>query len=109
MSALTGELRASDAVDGQGSLTPFPPLRFLPYSGRMVRQDVAQLLTDEISRGTRPSFNTGRPVAVRSARGRLDVLGGLGADAGGTVAQMAVPARGAAAVQLRDEPVLAIH
>ncbi|HUO10762.1 MAG TPA: hypothetical protein VM008_20845 [Phycisphaerae bacterium] len=77
----------------------------------MVRRDVVQLLKEEIARGVAPGFCSGTacPIAVRSAPGRLDVLGGLGAESGGTVAQMALPARVGVAVQLRDEPQLVIR
>ncbi|MGN6367185.1 MAG: GHMP family kinase ATP-binding protein [Phycisphaerae bacterium] len=75
----------------------------------MVRRDVVQSLKEEIARGELPSFLAGVPVAIKSAPGRLDVLGGLGADSGGTVAQMALPARVGVAVQLRDDSTLVIR
>ncbi len=75
----------------------------------MVRRDVVQSLREEIARGQLPHFCSGPPVAIKSAPGRLDVLGGLGADSGGTVAQMALPARVGIALQLRDEPGLVIR
>jgi L-arabinokinase len=45
---------------------------------------------------------------MRSAPARLDVLGALGADAGSTVAQMALPARVAVAVQFNESGMLAL-
>ncbi|MEI8198095.1 MAG: hypothetical protein WCI73_19545, partial [Phycisphaerae bacterium] len=51
----------------------------------------------------------GLPVHARSAPGRLDVLGGLAWQAGGTLAQMALPRRAAAAVQRRNDGRLVLH
>jgi len=48
------------------------------------------------------------PVFVRSAPARLDVLGGLAAEAGATVAQMALPRRAAVGVQSRSDGKLVI-
>lgn len=57
----------------------------------------------------RSLFGTERPVFLRSAPGRLDVLGGLSSEAGGTLAHMALPQRAAVAVQLRRDGQLVIH
>jgi galactokinase len=54
-------------------------------------------------------FRAGLPVTYRSARGCLDVLGGLNAEAGGTMAQMPLPVHAAVAVQMEDEPRLRIR
>ena len=75
----------------------------------MVRRDVVQSLKEQVAQGQLPHVFRGPPVAIKSAPGRLDVLGGLGADSGGTVAQMALPARVGVALQLRDEPRLVIR
>jgi len=50
-----------------------------------------------------------RPIFLRSAPARVDVLGGLASETGGTLAQMALPQRAAVAVQLRDDGLLVIH
>ncbi len=49
------------------------------------------------------------PVAIQSAPGRVDVLGGLAAEAGGMVAQMALPRRAAVGIQWRSDGILSFH
>ena len=71
----------------------------------MPRQDLVQQLIDHLrasSGGPAGGFAAGRPLHVCSAPGRLDVLGGLGADAGGTLAQLPLRRRAAVAVQRRE-------
>jgi galactokinase len=77
----------------------------------MPRPDVSQLLADSLFREAPPAyaFFPARPFRIRTAPARLDVLGALGADAGSTVAQMALPARVAVAVQFTDAPTLALQ
>ena len=48
----------------------------------------------------------GEAVTIRTAHGCLDVLGGLEAEAGGTLAQMVLPSQVAVAVQPTAEPLL---
>ena len=73
----------------------------------MPRPDVVQLLAESLFGEAPPppaahAFSAARPYRIRSAPARLDVLGALGADAGSTVAQMALPARVAVAVQFTE-------
>jgi galactokinase len=75
----------------------------------MPKQDVMAELRKQIKGALAALVLPGRGVVLRSAPGRLDVLGGLGAQAGGTVAQMTLPRRAAVAVQLRDQPELVIQ
>jgi L-arabinokinase len=72
----------------------------------MARPDAVQQLIDHLVAGSSSAGFFARgpeaPAYLRSAPGRLDVLGGLGADAGGTLAQMGLRARAAVAVQLQQ-------
>jgi galactokinase len=54
-------------------------------------------------------FRPDLPVTYRTARGCLDVLGALNAEAGGTMAQMPLPVHAAVAVQVDDQPRLRIR
>ncbi len=79
----------------------------------MPRVDVGQVLLGEVrgaggAAGVSNVFVKGERVVVCSAPGRLDVLGGLGAEAGGTLAQMGLPGRVGVAVQLSDDAVVRV-
>jgi galactokinase len=54
-------------------------------------------------------FRADFPVTYRTAHACLDVLGGLNAEAGGTMAQMPLPVHVAVAAQVDDEPRLRIR
>ncbi|MCL2648537.1 MAG: hypothetical protein FWD61_16285 [Phycisphaerales bacterium] len=73
----------------------------------MSRMDAVQFLLRELAakRGAR----VGGPIRIASAPGRLDVLGGLGTESGGTVAHMTLPHRVAVAVRFTGEGVLKIQ
>jgi L-arabinokinase len=74
---------------------------------RMARRDVFQLLQHDIKEHN--FFDTnGLPIHTASAPARLDALGGLGAQAGSTLAQMALPLRTAVALQLHKTPELIV-
>ena len=76
----------------------------------MSRIDVIQLLKDKLAGERSELFDAaGGPVRMASAPGRLDVLGGMGAQAGGTVAQMALPVRIGVAVQFSPRPALIVQ
>ena len=75
----------------------------------MTQVDAESVLRQQLAGPLAGLLAADRPVIARSAPGRLDVLGGLGAQAGGTVAQMALPQRAAVAVQLRDDGKLVMH
>ena len=47
--------------------------------------------------------------AVATAPGRVDVLGGLAVEAGGTLAQIPLPRRAAVCAQFRPDTRLVIH
>lgn len=51
----------------------------------------------------RELFAAGAPVQICSAPGRVDVLGGLGVEAGATLAQMSLPLRAQVALQPRQD------
>ncbi|MCL2640208.1 MAG: hypothetical protein FWD53_05125 [Phycisphaerales bacterium] len=70
----------------------------------MSRTDAVQFLLRELA-----SKRCEGPIRIASAPGRLDVLGGLGAESGGTVAQMTLPRRVAVAVQLTKVGTLKIQ
>ncbi len=69
----------------------------------------AEQLLNKLKGSLNAWFDAAAPVALRTAPGHIDVLGGLAVEAGGTVAQMTVPRRAVVAVQLKGEPVLLIH
>ena len=75
--------------------------------GSMARVDALTVLKRELERER--FFAPERPVVFRTAHGCLDVLGALGAEAGGTLAQMALPAKAAVAGQLLTEPILRLR
>ncbi len=83
---------------------------FLSYSGVMPRVDPAQFLSEAVLRlACAPFDDGGGRIVVKAAPGRLDVMGALGADTGGTVAQMALPARVAVAVQASGQSSVIAH
>lgn len=53
-------------------------------------------------------FSSGAPAAIFSAPGRVDVLGGMGVEAGATLAQMSLPLRAQVALQPRQDGQLII-
>ena len=71
--------------------------------------DILHQLSDLLRGPLSSLLLRGIPVHARSAPGRLDVLGGLARQAGGTLAQMALPRRAAAAVQRRQDGRLVVH
>jgi len=73
----------------------------------MARADALTVLKRQLEQ--EPFFAPQQPVLFRTAHGCLDVLGALGAEAGGTLAQMPLPARAAVAGQLLGEPVLRLR
>lgn len=77
----------------------------------MPRQDPLQSLLAHLSAGTHgiAFFDPASAIRLRSAPGRLDVLGGLGADAGGTLAHLLLRATAAVAVQIRHSPDACFH
>jgi galactokinase len=72
-------------------------------------KDSVAELTSALRGPLRASLQAQRTLHIRSAPGRLDVLGGLAAETGGTLAQIAIPARAAVAVQQRDDGKLIVH
>ncbi|HVX85439.1 MAG TPA: hypothetical protein VH253_11710 [Phycisphaerae bacterium] len=74
----------------------------------MPRPDALQRLLDFSRSGDSP-FAAGAPVRIRSAPARLDVLGALGADTGGTLAHIPIRSRIAVALQPRDSPSALFH
>ncbi len=87
----------------------------MAYSAGMARSDVGQVLGELIGGGgalPRPFVGDGGEAAgirVRTAPGRLDVMGAMGAVAGGTVAQMALPARVAVGVQRWERRAIVVY
>jgi len=75
----------------------------------MEDRNVIAVLRDRVAGALRERFAVNRPIFLRSAPGRVDVLGGLAADSGGALAQMALPTRAGAAVQLRTDGLLMVH
>jgi L-arabinokinase len=68
----------------------------------MPRPDALQRLLDFSRSGDSPFV--ARPLHIRSAPARLDVLGALGADTGGTLAHIPLRSRIAVALQPREDP-----
>jgi galactokinase len=75
---------------------------------RMPLSSATASLKKKLAGPFRAVINPREPFAVATAPGRVDVLGGLAVEAGGTLAQMAVPRRAAACVQLRNDPQLVL-
>jgi len=70
---------------------------------------ILALLADKCRGPLAHLFDSARPLFLRSAPGRIDALGGLAAETGGTLAQMALPRRAVVALQTRGDDQLVFH
>lgn len=75
----------------------------------MPAASVITTLTQRLQGELRPLVSACAPVAIRTAPGKVDVLGALAVDAGGTIAQMTLPRRVAVAFAKRTDGRLEVH
>jgi galactokinase len=78
-------------------------------SPRNLSYPIERQLERAVADPSHPTFRASPPPIIKSAPGRIDLLGGLAREVGGTVAHMSLPARAAVAVQAQSGRMVHIH